>query len=58
MPFRKPIISAYIFIIDYARQNFLYVITASVVSFGLHAREGIKEMGYHFYEKVVSPEDV
>ncbi len=46
-----------VYIIDYARQNFLYVSRHPLFLSG-YTREEVKEMGYHFYEKVVSPEDI
>ncbi len=46
-----------VYIIDYDKQNFLYVSRHPLFLSG-YTREEVKEMGYNFYEKVVSPEDI
>ncbi len=46
-----------VYIIDYAKQNFLYVSRHPLFLSG-YTQEEVKEMGYHFYEKAVSPEDI
>ena len=46
-----------IYIIDYSKQNFFFVSSHPLFLCGYTAQE-VKEMGYAFYEKVLSPEDL
>ncbi len=46
-----------IYIVDYSKQNFFFVSSHPLFLCGYTAEE-VKEMGYSFYEKVVSPEDL
>ena len=46
-----------VYIIDYYKQNFLYVSDNPIFLCGMTANE-VKELGYNFYIKQVSPEDL
>lgn len=45
------------YIIDYSRENFLFVASHPLFLCGYTPQE-VKKMGYSFYEKVLSPEDL
>ncbi len=45
------------YIIDYYRKNFFYVSKESIFLCG-YSHEEVLEMGYGFYEKILSPEDL
>jgi len=46
-----------VYIIDYAQQEFLHVSSHPLFLSG-YTQQEVKELGYHFYEKVVSTEDL
>ncbi len=51
------VINQSIYIIDYSKQNFLFVSSHPLFLCGYTAEE-VQKMGYSFYEKVLSPEDL